>query len=331
MKSKTKSKLDLAQVEQLVRKHFTDSASLPIKELTDGMFNSAWLIEGSHSLSKGVVLKVGPLPETEILTYEKNILQTEVEVYRLLKEKPIPIPALLAYDFTRNDIPCDYFFMERMEGSTWKSYGRQFPKESRPNLMHELGRCNAVIHSVEGPWFGYIKEEKRFQFDTWGEAFTSMIADILGDGKERNYILPYEEITKTVHKHRKLLNTVKVPKLVDFDMWAGNVFLKEDNGFNISGVVDFERSFYGDPFADFTSAMMLFKDVEREPDFCMGYQDISGKALTVSDADRIRMDLYRLYMAIILFVETYRYGKAYGWVVQRYSIGQIKRLLKILG
>lgn len=179
------------------------------------MFNSAWLIEGSGSLSKGIVLKVGPLPETEILTYEKDILRTEVEVYRLLSDKPIPIPTLLAYDFSRNDIPCDYFFMERMEGSTWKSYGQKLPKEARPHLMQELGRCNAVIHSVEGSWFGYIKDEKRFQFDTWGEAFSSMIADILRDGKERNYNLPYKEITRTVQKHGKLLNAVKAPKLVD--------------------------------------------------------------------------------------------------------------------
>ncbi|SDY20843.1 Fructosamine-3-kinase [Evansella caseinilytica] len=330
MKSKTKSRMTPEQIKAVTTLHFPNAERLRIKELTDGMFNAAYLIEGSGVLEKGVVLKVGPESTVEILTYEQDILRTEVKVYNLLKDKPIPTPIVYAYDFTHKHIPCDYFFMEKLDGQTWKSCGRKIKKGDRPALMRDLGRCNAAVHSVEGNWFGYIKDDKRFHFDSWGKAFTSMMNDILNDGRMRGDKLPYAEIDNILKSHRSLLDAVTVPKLVDFDMWAGNVFLKKNGAFHITGVVDFERCFFGDPYADFTSAMMLFSDVEKEQDFCTGYSEISGLPVTIGEDDRVRMNLYRLYMAVIMMVETYRYNKAYAMMAKSYFKGQINKLIQKL-
>lgn len=330
MESKTKSKLEQKQVEKLVKKHFSDEGTIRIAELADGMMNSAWLIQGSGSLKNGAVLKVGPLPEAELLTYEKDLTRTEIEVYKILSGSKLPIPGLLAYDTTRQDLPCDYFFMEQLEGQTWKDCEEKLSGEDRAGLMYELGCCNAAIHSVQGKWFGYIKEDKRFRFDTWGLAFAAMMQDILNDGKYRGYDLPYEEINKTVQKYQRELNEIKVPKLVDFDLWAGNVFVKEQGGYHISGVVDFERCFYGDIYADFTSAMSLFDDVDKEPEFRAGYEKISGGKLSVTENDRIRMNLYRLYMAVILFTEAYRFDKAYAKAVQEWALERIREICILL-
>lgn len=330
MKSITKTKITQEQIKKLITVHFPDAKVSTITELTGGAFNAAYLIEGNDSIKNGIVLKIGPEITTEILTYEKDIIHTEVEVYGLLKDRQIPTPKILGYDFSRKSIPCDYFFMEKLEGITWTKALRKISKADRSELMRELGRCNASVHSVEGRWFGYIKEDTRFHFDSWSKAFTAMMNDILNDGRKRGYQLPYDEIEKILRRYKKLLDEVKTPKLVDFDMWAGNVFLRKNDSFHISGIVDFERCFYGDPYADFTSAMMLFRDVEKEKDFQEGYNEVSNSFLTVNDNDRKRMTLYRLYMALIMLVETYRYGKAYAMVMRLYSKKQIKKILKEL-
>lgn len=126
------------------------------------------------------------------------------------------------------------------------------------------------------------------------------------------------------------LNEIKTPHLVDFDMWAGNIFIDEATCSHITGIIDFERSFFGDPAADFTSAMMLFDNVEDEPDFRKGYSEISNIPFKITDNDRIRMNLYRLYMAVILFVESYRYDEDYAEMIKGHLNKNIAHLLEEL-
>lgn len=220
--------------------------------------------------------------------------------------------------------------MEYVKGVIWKNCVEMISPENRRQLMYELGKSNAAVHSVKGNWFGYIKEDKRFQFNMWGAAFTSMMSDILEDGKSRNYDLPYDEIRSIVKEYEDCLNEVKTPYLVDFDMWAGNVFVDEASYSHITGVIDFERSFFGDPAADLTSAMMLFENVEQELDFQRGYSEMSREPFVITDDDRIRMNLYRLYMSVILFVESYRYEEQYAAMVKGHVIKGIHHLLEQL-
>ncbi len=126
------------------------------------------------------------------------------------------------------------------------------------------------------------------------------------------------------------LNEIKTPHLVDFDMWAGNIFIDEATCSHITGIIDFERSFFGDPAADFTSAMMLFDNVEDEPDFRKGYSEISNVPFKITDNDRIRMNLYRLYMAVIIFVESYRYDEDYAEMIKGHLNKNIAHLLEEL-
>lgn len=182
---------------------------------------------------------------------------------------------------------------------------------------------------ITGDKFGYIKEDTHYQYDTWPDAFQCMIEDILEDGRCGSCHLPYDKVQETVQRHREVLACVKEPRLVDFDIWAGNVFLKEDrDGYRISGIIDFERCFFGDPYADFTSAVELFKDVGKEEAFCRGYNHISSVPISLGRKEEIRMDLYRLYMALIWIVEVYRYDdREYTEGVIRFSQSRIKELL----
>lgn len=333
MKSVTKNLLEEKHIRQLTAKHFPGAEIQSTEEMSGGMFNAAYLVRFSSAGAgpDAAVLKVGPTPQAETLTYEKDILRAEVDVYKMLPAEGLPRPCLLAEDYSREIVPADCFFMEFTKGKTWQSLLKKLPAEARPGLMRQLGACNAAVHSVKGSYFGYIKEDERFRHDTWGGAFTQMMGDILADGEARSRKLPYDEIRGVLKKHRGILDEISQPILVDFDIHAGNVFLDEtDKGWEITGIIDYERAFFGDPAADFTSAVMLFDDVEKESDFRAGYEEASGKTLVITPEDRIRMDLYRLYMMLLMNVETYRYGAAYAAALKLWTGRRTKALLKKL-
>ncbi len=329
MDSITKTNLSTETIRHLVKLHFPKEKVLSIVELLEGMCNGAWKIIGTGCLQKGVVMKAGSSNQAQMLTYEKDKLRTEILVYRLLSDREIPIPRLLASDTSRSEVPCDYFFMEWVPGATWLSCLYQIPAKNRSELMRQLGRYFGTIHSVEGGWFGYIKEDIHFQFDTWGGAFTAMMTDILNDGRKHGCLLPYEKIEQALTVHRDRLNAVKTPRLVDFDLWAGNVFLNAPDCTKITGVIDFEQCFFGDPLADFIAAVHLLEDVGSEQEFLEGYAQILGPLKFLKD-DRIRMDLYRLYMQVILFVEAYRFDEAHAEKVRKRSGRKMEALLEKL-
>ncbi len=127
----------------------------------------------AHEGNKSVVLKTGIEADKYVLTYEKDIMSTEIQVYEKLSRCGVPIPKILHTDFSRQFVKCDYFFMEKLEGATWEKTENLLTDENRKKLHYELGRYTAIIHNLEGDYFGYIKNDKLYQFSTWKDAFKS--------------------------------------------------------------------------------------------------------------------------------------------------------------
>ena len=308
MQSVTKAILTQEQVRALTEKAFPGEAVTEIRELTGGMFNTAFYIMGSGKLADGIILKVGPSTGTKVLTYEKDIILTEIEIYRKLENTDVPVPRVLFADDSRKDISSVYFFMDYIPGVLWKDADEEKLKACRPALMQQVGHIFSETHSVLGTHFGYIKEDPHYRFDSWSAAYKGMLTDICEDGRRDGKDLPYAEILAMADKYSAVLDEVTKPQLVNFDMWAGNIMLQDlGDRYTVCGVFDLERAFYGDPCADFISSVMVFDDVYSEPDLAAGY---TGE-LPLSGNAAVRMDLYRLYLMVIMFVETYRFEDEY--------------------
>jgi aminoglycoside phosphotransferase (APT) family kinase protein len=80
--------------------------------------------------------------------------------------------------------------------------------------------------------------------------------------------------------------------LVHFDLWDGNILL--DDG-RLSGIIDAERAFWGDPVAEFVSLTLLH---DLDAPLLEGY----GRARFDAPARR-RLTLYRVYLGLIMLVE----------------------------
>lgn len=331
MESTTKTKVEEDKIRELVKRNFGSRTEVDqITPLDGGMMNAVYLLTYKEAVRgwKEMILKLSFERNADVLTYESQIMRAEVEVYHRLREVDIPVPVLICHDFSQEVVDCDCFFLSKMEGMSWMEFRKELTPDHRAKLKRELGRYHGRMHSVRGAYFGYIKEDKAWHFDTWYGAFRFMMENMLEDGRRRGYDLPYEEIGLALERHRDILDEVKEPRLVDFDLWAGNIFLsKEGEEYRISGIMDFERAFYGDPYADFIAAFGIYSNVEEESEFLEGYSQGAGDRPVISEHDRVRMKLYRIYMDLNLVIETYRFEEAY----RNYTVETRKaELIKLL-
>ncbi|MCP4764345.1 MAG: aminoglycoside phosphotransferase family protein, partial [archaeon] len=84
IKSKTKKPLTEGELSSLVKDSFGNDAEVTkAEELHDGYFNTAYLLEIVKKDGKMIdtVLKVAPIPEMRLMTYENDCMNTEMEVF----------------------------------------------------------------------------------------------------------------------------------------------------------------------------------------------------------------------------------------------------------
>lgn len=309
MFSNTKTKLDKAAIDRLLANAFGHGAqSVQVTELTEGMFNAIYDIRLMEPLfgTDEIILKAGVQNGKHILAYEKEIMRTELYIYGLLPSIGVPAPKVRFADTSKTLVDCDYFFMEKLAGDTWAHLMPQISPGNMAELQRELGEYTAKLHSVGGPYFGYIKEDVSYHYPTWREAFRAFIDRMTEDGIRDGVELPYGDIYKGLEPYWHLLDEVRTPSVVNYDMWAKNIMLICENGrYRIDGIIDHERAFYGDPIAEFLSTQTICGNLENAAYFRKGYESV--RPFVFGESEKIRMKMYQVYMALMVGVEIYRY------------------------
>lgn len=332
MKSKTKNLLTNEKIRELVKVNFGNTCEIRnIVELKGGMFNAIYMMDRIKENDK-IVLKVGVVPGTPLLTYEQDVMPTEVECFRLVSElTTVPVPKVLAYDFSKKYISSNYFFMTAMEGVSLSSVSKKMSSENLDKIRVEIGSCLAQIHQIKGSYYGYFTNDPSKQYATWEEAFLHMFKQILSDCRSRHVRLPYSRIENVLKKNAVYLRELQRPALVEYDCHDGNVFVKKvGEVYVIEGILDLERAFWGDPIADFPTAFIFTDDIRKEKAFLKGYLENSPEKSEYTEADAKRYQLYRMYILVIMVAEIFRYGFLYGKLQALWSKFGISKCLKEL-
>ncbi|MBN2046632.1 MAG: aminoglycoside phosphotransferase family protein [Anaerolineaceae bacterium] len=307
MQSATKNQLTHHQILTLARHHFGSSVELNhIQELTEGWFNTGYLLEmrdGSES-----VLKVAPPTHVPVLRYEKEMMQTEVKVMRILEgQNRIPLPQIQAVDFSRQLIDTDYFMMEKFHGKTLAGLEKELTPAEKESIHRQLGEITAHIHRNHGTFFGYPMDERLPSAVSWKSAFLSMFDRILADAIDYNAPLPrpIDEIRAIVDANSIVLDRLTTPILLHYDLWAGNVFISGELGSRkVEGIIDFERAFWGDPLAEFACNMVSFDEFGETAPYTLAYNQAAETPFIFEPDDYLRVRLYRAYIQAIMCVET---------------------------
>ncbi len=134
-----------------------------------------------------------------------------------------------------------------------------------------------------------------------------MVNMLIADGKKGNVPLPYEAVLNAFEPLWPLLEEIKEPCLGNFDMWKKNIMLKKQgNEYIIDGNIDLERAFYGAPYADFISSNTICGDVAS----CAAFKDNYSSPFIYTKNDRIRLQMYIIYLTLMMGAEVYRYDDA---------------------
>lgn len=289
MESWNKSKLTDVELQAIIYQAFSQSYE-SARELSDGWANTAYSIVLSDG--RAVVLKVAPSHDKHVMRCEKNNMKTEVEVLRMVgSTEGLPVPRIYTYDPSYSLIPSEYFIMEHIQGVPYNKIKSTLTHQEIERIEQQLGVYSRSINAYRGSSFGYFAKEDGCH-ETWSEAFQAMIGDVLTDGIDADVILPvsYAEIEREISRKVDTLVDVKEACLVHWDLWDGNIFIHEGR---ISGIVDFERAFWGEPLIEY-----YFGRLARASAFQIGY----GK-FVLTDSERRRRALYDLYLDLILVIE----------------------------
>ena len=294
MKSKTKYDATEREIRDEFIKAGIGEASA-IEPLGDGEFNAAFkvTVQGTD-----YVLKIAPPADATVVNHEHNMMKAEVFWYKQMSEKTsICVPKIFYEDFSRDTIHSDCFIMEMMYGEPlWKVNADETLNAS---IQEKKIAMLAQIHAISNDKFGYIQVK---EYDNWYEAIYNMAANLVNDCRKFGYETPDgEKFLSLIEKHKELLK--KAPcRMVNFDLWDSNVLYLGDK----LCWIDPERSFWGDPVADFITlgkgqkAPLTEKLHEIEI-----YNRYAKEPITAGREECIRYAVAVAYLALIEEVEKY--------------------------
>lgn len=297
MTSKTKQHISKNIISEIFNKHSLGNV-INTTVLTGGKFNTVLKIQTEDQ--NQYVIKIAPDSSTEVLTYEQQLIKSEVYIYKLLSNvKKVHFPKIFGYNWD-DSFKYKYLIMEFIEGDMLSDV--KLSQMDYDKVIFDLGCAMAEIHTIHNDsGFGYIQNGLK---ETWKDAYYNMIENVINDGINKNAKIPYlEKIKKTVEENEFVLDFVKVPSLVHFDLWTGNIIVKNCK---LYALIDCERAMFGDIMGEFISLDYLSTfDLENNKQLIRGYNSIAEQKIKFDKYDLIRLYLMKLYLGLIAYVEPY--------------------------
>jgi aminoglycoside phosphotransferase (APT) family kinase protein len=304
MKSRTRVALAPGQVQECVREALGSDARVErAEELRGGTFNACWGV----ALADGreLVLKVAPPRELRLLTYEQELLRTEADFYPRAAAAGVPVPEVVHAGFDGRPLANDWLLVTRVPGRPLEAVRRKLPRAELASVRTELGRTVARLGELRGRFFGYAPEAVGARGASWRKAYGAMLGNLMDDAEHFGVRLPRPRaaLEAAIAACASALDAVAEPRLVHFDLWNGNLFVDRVGGaLRLTGVIDGERAFWGDPLAELPS-LALFGEIERDAAFLRGYGEGLGRPLVFDDPTRARILLAALYLYLIMWIE----------------------------
>ncbi|WP_406428552.1 aminoglycoside phosphotransferase family protein [Streptomyces sp. NBC_01589] len=324
MESITKNRQSLDTLRAMVARAYGDH-QVPqgddwATELGFGLYNVAYRIRLRDGAQ--VVVKIAPPSDVEVLTYERGAMATEVAALRLLRERTtVPVPDVHFSDDSHELCDADYFFMPFIDADNLGPLRDSMPAAERVVYNEAIGQANREINSVVGDGFGPLTGPLQA---SWRAVFLGMAEDVLRDGQRRSVDLgwDYELVRGLFSAHADCLDEVLEPRLVEWDLWEGNVMVREGK---LLGIIDHERALWGDPLIEVLFTGIDLPEFGDPAAFMRGY---GQKPLIPGEQQRRR--LYSLHVVLVLIIETVYRGHTdpgqYDWARK-----QLDQLMTMFG
>ena len=287
---RTKNKQTETEIRTLAKRAFPEDSVTEIRELTEGMCNAAYWI--GLSSGRQTVLKIAAPDRQGLMINEADLMATEVAAMQLVRaDGRVRVPEVYYADFSKEVCSGTYFFMEALEGVSYSSLGDSLSEEVHQELRRRVGQVERAITSIKGTRFGSLVDESR-QYNSLYDWLYELIANVLTDAKRKDIWIGVSEeaILSALWQDKAIFDQVNQPVLVHWDLWEGNIFVK-DSG--ITGIIDWERAMWGETYMD-----DRFRSHSRNVDFLRGYGQEQ-----FSEEEWRRIYWYDVYLYLTMMTE----------------------------
>ncbi len=289
----TKNKQTRETIQCMAKAAFPDKEVTFIKELTEGMCNVTYQVgldDGTES-----ILKIATRDGQGRMSNEVNLMEAEVRAMELVKKSGlVRVADIYYYDCSKTICDSDYFFMEKLEGDNYILVKESLSRKEVAQINYETGQIAGKLTDIKNKQFGFLGDEERF--DSLYDFVHKMLWNLIEDARRKDIFLGMDGnklLDKLAHD-KSCFDEVTQPTLVHWDMWEGNIFVKEGH---VAGIIDWERAMWGEAYMD-----DRFRKHTRGEDFLKGY----GKT-EFSPSEVTRITWYDIILYLTMMIEvTYR-------------------------
>ena len=253
--------LTAEQIRSVCQRGFGNSMVVEsIQELGGGTFNTAYRI--TFTDTSRVILRVAPLQTTDTAWEDAFLMRSEYAMQPFFAPITARMPKTLFIDFTHQILDRDYMFQTFIEGERWDDAWEKLTAGENNILWSQFGHIMRQIHDVRGERFGLPRPG--FQFERWSQTVIGRLERTLQAARGLQLdVTDLARILEIISVHPKPLDEIQFPRLLHGDLWLFNILIKrEDEEPSIVGVLDADRSWWGDPMADWT--MFILAHAEEE-------------------------------------------------------------------
>lgn len=291
-------------IRGIAARAFPRRSVVDMAELTEGMCNAAYCI----TLDDGTrhVLKVATDDASSRLHYEVNIMDAEVKAMAMAQRAGLPVARVEYHDDSRTLCTGQYFIMEYMPGQSMNSLRSVLSEPERDSLLREVGALQRDMTAITGTQFGLLGDPDH-RFDSLNGFVDWLIQGAMEDAARKHVLIGVEReaIAEALARDRGAFEEITRPTLVHWDMWEGNIFVKDGH---VSGIIDWERAMWGEPLMD-----DRFRRHTRSEAFLQGFG--IGR---LTERQRLRIGWYDVFLYLVMMTEGAYRGYAddsqYRWV-----------------
>ena len=286
----TKNRQSNEKITEMAKRAFPDKTVIAVKELTEGMCNVTYHVvfdDGSES-----ILKIAAANTAGNTSNEIHLMKAEVRAMRLVSGKcSFKVPEVQYYDCSKTVCNGDYFFMEKLPGENYAFIKDKLPESVIKELNREIGQISRELTGITNTQFGFLGDERRY--NSLFEFVKTMLTNLISDARKKSVDLGFDaqRLIEELDSEKDTFDEVKSATLVHWDMWEGNIFVSKNH---VSGIIDWERAMWGEPFMD-----DRFRKHNRNDDFLEGF---GLNSFSESDLKRIRWYDIILYLTMMIEV-----------------------------
>ena len=224
-----------------------DLAPLDCRPFGAGKFSETFEVRLADGTAP-YVLRVAPPDSMRQLFYEYRMMRQEPALHRRLRsETSIPVPEILAHDFSRKLCDRDFLVMPRLPGTPLSETALS-PAANR-RAFREWGRHVAAIHALTETdnRFGYLGDHRCMAPQSnWPDAFLLMFRKELDDIVKTGIYSAHDadSALRLLEKHLDAFRHATVSRLLHGDLWCANLLVDREGA--VTGLLDFDRACWGD-------------------------------------------------------------------------------------